>query len=405
MPHPSLENAAWLNTPAIKKLFAALLLEGDEVRAVGGAPRNHLLGAPVSDVDLAAQLPPQEIIARAEKAGIKHIPTGIDHGTITLVIDGHAYEVTSLRRDVETDGRHAIVRFGTDWLEDARRRDFTINALYVSADGTLHDPLGTGIEDIKNRRLRFIGDAETRIREDHLRSLRFYRFAAWYAAPPYDPEAITATIRQRAGLRALSAERVNAELFKLLGAPDPRAALHALYQAGLLTDIVGTAPNIALAQNLIASEQAMSKQPDPLLRLAALAIWHEGDAARLAQALRLSNKQQAALAKLSRYPLFPSPDDKAAVTEFRYRAGQEHFSQLAMLAMADRARANGPERWINMIKESEENPLPPFPLSGADLIEAGHQPGPQLGELLSRLEARWLASGMTLTRDDLLRLG
>lgn len=402
MTHPSLKDAAWLNTPAIRSLFAALLKEGDEVRAVGGAPRNHLLGTTVSDVDLATQLPPQEVIARADAAGIKHIPTGINHGTVTLVIDGHSFEVTSLREDIETDGRHAVVRFGTDWLEDARRRDFTINALYVSADGTLHDPLGTGLDNIRARRLCFIGDAETRIREDHLRSLRFYRFAALYANPPYDQEAIAATIRQRAGLRELSAERIHNELFKLLSAPDPRAALQALYQAGLLTTILATAPNITLADNLIAAEIAFKRQPDPLLRLAALAIWQEGDAARLGQRLRLSKKQQAILAKLARYPAFPDFEDEAAITAFRYRAGQELFPRLAMLAFARTNQAEA-ERWEKMISDASETPLPAFPLTGADLVAAGHKPGPELGQLLENLENCWLNSGMTLSREELLR--
>ena len=403
MTHPSLKDAAWLNTPAIRSLFAALLKEGDEVRAVGGAPRNHLLGTTVSDVDLATQLPPQEVIARAEAAGIKHIPTGIDHGTVTLVIDGHSFEVTSLREDIETDGRHAVVRFGTDWLEDARRRDFTINALYVSADGTLHDPLGTGLHDIRARRLclhRGCGNPHKGRSSTQPALLSFCgpgtptRHMIKRPSPP--PSASVA------GLRALSAERIHNELFKLLSAPDPRTALQALYQAGLLTTILATAPNITLADNLIAAEIAFKRQPDPLLRLAALAIWQEGDAARLGQRLRLSKKQQAILAKLARYPAFPAIDNEAAITAFRYRAGQELFPRLAMLAFARTNQAEA-ERWEKMISDASETPLPAFPLTGADLVAAGHKPGPELGQLLENLENCWLKSGLTLSREELLR--
>ncbi|EHS53925.1 Polynucleotide adenylyltransferase region [Rhizobium sp. PDO1-076] len=227
----------WFRTPALGRLFALLNADGGEVRVAGGAVRNGLLGLPVSDIDLATTLQPEEVIARAKAAGIKAVPTGIEHGTVTLVLDGKGYEVTTLRRDVETDGRRAQVAFGADWQEDAERRDLTINGLYAGQDGQVIDLVG-GLADIETRTVRFIGDAEQRIAEDYLRVLRFFRFFAYYGHGRPDAAGLKACARAREKLKTLSAERVWSEMKKLLSARDPGRALLWMRQSGVLGEIL-----------------------------------------------------------------------------------------------------------------------------------------------------------------------
>ncbi len=244
---PDLRQAEWLRRPATVAVFAALTAKGAEARAVGGAVRNTLMGTPVKDVDIATTALPADVMRLAAEAGLHSVPTGFEHGTVTVVAQHVPYEVTTLRRDIETFGRHARVTFTTDWAEDARRRDFTMNALYCSADGVVHDPLG-GYDDLSARRVRFIGDARARIREDYLRTLRFFRFLAQYgngAAP--DPEGLAAAIAEKAGLAGLSGERIRAELLLLLAAPGAVEAVRAMREATLLEPVLGTAGDAGAA--------------------------------------------------------------------------------------------------------------------------------------------------------------
>lgn len=396
------QTADWLTSPALKSVFALFENDGKLINIVGGAPRDHLLGLKVKDIDLATPLQPEEVMARAKAAGLTALPTGIDHGTVTIVIDGASFEITTLREDIETDGRHAIVRFGTSWLEDAKRRDFTINALYVGPDGQVNDPLGTAIADITARRLRFIGDADTRIKEDHLRALRFYRFAAHFAKPPYDQAAITATMRQRAGLRQLSRERVGAEFLKLLTAKEPRPALRIMYQTGLLTEIIGTVPNITRLNNLITSYQATPDEEEAALRLGALAIWPGCNQVPLARRLRLSNKQQAGLKLVASHTAFPDIRDEEALRYWHYREGGKSFAAHTRLAEAVARDAGEQTAWQAKRREFAQQTYPPFPLSGADILKAGLPPGPAVGEALVKLEKCWLTSGQQLTKAQLL---
>jgi tRNA nucleotidyltransferase/poly(A) polymerase len=265
-------------------------------RAVGGAVRNALVGRPVADVDIATDARPEEVTRAAEAAGLKAIPTGLAHGTVTVVAGGRPYEITTLRQDVETHGRHATVAFTDDWAEDARRRDFTLNALYCGADGTLFDPLG-GYPDLAARRVRFIGDADERIREDYLRILRFFRLTAEFAEGPADAGGLAACVRERTGLAVLSAERVRVELLRLLAAPRG-AEIGALMQDyGLLPGVLGAAPRPTLLARLAAIETVLRFAPDPVLRLAALAVEVPEDAERLRDRLRLSNDEAAKLAR------------------------------------------------------------------------------------------------------------
>ena len=276
-------------------MFAALGRDGAETRAVGGAVRNALLGLPVTEIDLATTALPEQVLELAGKAGLKAVPTGIDHGTITVIAGKTPFEVTTLRRDVETFGRHARIAYTTSWEEDAKRRDFTLNALYAGEDGTLFDPLG-GYADLVAGRVRFIGEAEDRIKEDYLRILRFFRLHAYYGKGEMDEAGLHASVKLRAGLAKLSAERVGGELKRLLVAPQAMLAVEALYDYGLLTELLGGVPRLLRFERLTAIEQANAVAADASLRLAALAIFVREDVPRLVARLRLSNAEQAVLA-------------------------------------------------------------------------------------------------------------
>jgi poly(A) polymerase len=261
----------WFLKPGLQRIFALLNADGGEARVVGGAVRNALMGMPVADIDMATTLPPQDVVERAQRAGIKAVPTGIEHGTVTLVLDGEGFEVTTLRRDVETDGRHAQVIFGTDWNEDAQRRDLTINALYADASGEVIDLVG-GLADIETRNVRFIGDAGTRIAEDYLRVLRFFRFFAHYGSGRPDADGLRASARAKDKMSTLSAERVWSEMKKLLSATDPSRALLWMRQSGVLSQVLPETEKwgIDAIHGLVAAEQALGWTPDALVRLAAI---------------------------------------------------------------------------------------------------------------------------------------
>ena len=376
-------SADWLTTTGTKAVLSALAQGGHGAWFVGGCVRNALLGAPVHDIDITTDAPPDRVIALAQAAGIKAVPTGIDHGTVTLISDHHPYEVTTLRRDLTTDGRRATVAF-TDRLElDAARRDFTMNALYADAKGAVLDPTGEGLADLAARRLRFIGPPTDRITEDYLRILRFFRFHAWYADPDggIDAEGLAACAALSDGIARLSRERVGAEIKKLLTAPNPAPAIAAMAQSGVLAQTLPGA-TAGLLPILIAVEDV---PPDPIRRLAALG----GD--DVANRLRLSNPDRHDLDVL--------------------RAGMASATGPAALAYTHGARA----AWDIMLLRAAQFATPPdsdakiqiaiganasFPIKAADLMPALQ--GPALGAALKAMETRWIASGFTLSRDDLL---
>src|SRR5580692_10298104 len=289
-----LDNAHWLKSGAIARVLALLDGEAEEARVVGGAVRNALLKLPIGEIDIATTALPAEVIRRAKAAGIKSVPTGIEHGTVTLVVDGQPFEVTTLREDVETFGRKAKVAFGRDWVRDAQRRDFTINGLSVDAGGVVHDHVG-GLDDLAARRVRFIGDPDARIAEDYLRILRFFRIHAAYGAGEPDRAGYLACIAGRAGLAGLSAERVRMEMLKLMIAPGAAAAIVAMADGGLLLPILGgiayTGPFAAMA----AAERLLGMQPYAVRRLGVLAVAVTEDARRVAMRMRLSNAETKAL--------------------------------------------------------------------------------------------------------------
>ncbi|WP_292200639.1 CCA tRNA nucleotidyltransferase, partial [Mesorhizobium sp.] len=327
--------ADWLGEKHLQKLLAALKEGGEEARVAGGAVRNALIGQPVADIDIATTTVPEDTIRRAQAAGFKTVPTGIEHGTVTAIAGGKAYEVTTLRADIETDGRRAKVIFGRDWKADAARRDFTINALYAEADGAIVDLVG-GVADIEARRLRFIGDPEARIREDYLRILRFFRFFAWYGDGRPDAEGLKACARLKDGLGRLSAERVWSELKKLLSAPDPSRALLWMRQAGVLTAVLPESEKwgIDAIHGLVRTEKGLGWDADPLLRLEAVV---PPDAARmktLAERLRFSTDEGE---RLRHWAQTVPPEPKTTETELSkrlYFGDRQGFVDRLRLALA-----------------------------------------------------------------------
>lgn len=397
---PSLEDADWLKARETRAVLDALSRDGAETRAVGGAVRNSLLGLPVTEIDLATTAVPEKVMALAEQAGLKAVPTGIDHGTITIIAGGVPFEVTTLRCDVETFGRHASVAFTTSWEEDARRRDFTLNALYADREGTVFDPLG-GLDDLVAGRVRFIGDAEERIREDYLRILRFFRVHAYYGKGELDDEGLHASVKLRAGLERLSAERVGAELKRLLIAPGAGSAVGALYDYGLLTGLLGGVPLLQRFEKLTAIEAALGLAPSAALRLAALAVFIEEDVARLAERLRLSNAEQAVLGIAATLGPDAHVPQEIEAKEFLYRLGAEAYRAHVLLAWAASGAPPDDSNWRAAYALPERWQAPSFPLRGADLTALGLK-GPDIGETLRRLERDWIAADFSLGREELL---
>ncbi|MFD1747626.1 CCA tRNA nucleotidyltransferase [Rhizobium helianthi] len=397
----------WLKDAAVQRVFELLNADGGEGRVVGGAVRNALMAIPISDIDFATTNPPEEVMARAKHAGIKAVPTGFDHGTVTLVIDGRGFEVTTLRKDVETDGRRAKVSFGRDWQEDAERRDFTINALYATADGTVID-LIDGLKDIESRTLRFIGDAASRIAEDYLRVLRFFRFFAYYGVGRPDADGLRACARAKDRLDTLSAERVWSELRKLLAAPDPSRALLWMRTSGVLTAVLPESEKwgIDAIHGLIAAEQSLGWSPDALVRLAAIIPPQAERIDSLSQRLRLSKAESEQLLKFASAPAISADTAGAALDRMLYRHGPTGILTRLKLSLAS-ARAQAVENDEQMVKAARFDALlkraqaftrPVFPIGGADVIALGVKPGPKVGEVLGRLEDSWIERNFTEDR-------
>lgn len=405
------DRAEWLGTEGLQSLLATLSANGEEARIAGGAVRNALLGEPVSDVDIATTTTPDETERRAQAAGFRTVPTGKEHGTITVLIDGQGYEVTTLRADVETNGRHARVVFGTDWTQDAERRDFTINALYATASGDVIDFVG-GLADLESRTLRFIGDANLRIQEDYLRILRFFRFFAWYGRGRPDADGLRACVRLKDGLSGLSAERVWAELKKLLSAPDPSRALLWMRQSGVLTAILPESEKwgIDAIHGLVATERDLDWPHDPVLRLEAILPPDAARMAVLSKRLRLSNADAARLASWALTPPISDKMSEAAFAKLAYRGDIQAIEDRLRLSLASaRARAaqdmaalaeaGGFSRLLRGLAEWQR---PVFPLKGGDLVALGAAQDKRLGETLRTLEDHWVDGGFQEGRDALL---
>jgi poly(A) polymerase len=381
--------------PATRAVIAALEAAGGVgcARFVGGCVRDTLLGRAGEglDIDIATPLTPDQVTKALEAAGLKAVPTGVEHGTITAVAKGRPYEITTLRRDVETDGRRAVVAFTNDWAEDASRRDFRLNALYAEPDGTLHDPTGGGIEDARAGRIIFVGDPETRIREDYLRILRFFRFYAGYGRGEADGAALAACAALKDGLLGLSGERVSKELLKLLAAPDPRAALALMQSTGVLSALLPAVDGLERVNVLVEIDA------DPELRLAALLPDDRTAVLAAAQRLRLSNAQRDRL-------LAACSDEMEVGAEMTDQAARIAIYRLGGATLADRlklawaATGGDIDTWRRLIGLSQTWTPPDFPITGADIKAAGVGEGPHVGDVRRAIEAWWLAGDFKADR-------
>jgi poly(A) polymerase len=390
-----LSDAPWLRSGPTARVLELLNGNGEEARVVGGAVRNALLKIPVADIDIATTALPAEVIRRAKAAGIKSVPTGIDHGTVTLVVDAQPFEVTTLREDTETFGRKATVAFGRDWVGDAERRDFTINGLSVDADGVVHDHVG-GLDDIAARRVRFIGDPNARIAEDYLRILRFFRIHAAYGSGAPDRAGYLACIAGRAGLATLSAERVRMEMLKLMVAEGAAGAVTAMADGGLLLPIFGGVAYTGPFAAMIAAERLLGLAPDPVRRLGALAVAVTEDARRVALRMRLSNAETKVLDSMGHRWWRLAGMDEATARRRLYRLGADRYRDRLMLAWARAGGDSDPAPWRELAALPERWSAPKFPLKAADFNARGIADGPALGQVLKLAEDAWLAADFPL---------
>lgn len=373
----------WLAAPETARVLSALA-EGAPL-FVGGCVRDALIGRPTEDLDIAVTTPPERTMELAEAAGLNAYPTGVEHGVVTVTASGRPYEVATLRRDVATDGRRAVVAFAEDPAEDARRRDFTMNALYADGTGRVLDPTGEGLVDLQARRIRFIGDPRARIEEDYLRILRFFRFHAQFGIERFDEAGVEACRELSSGLGRISRERIGAEMTKLLAAPDPGPALAAM---GPALEAAAPGADPAKIAPLVEAERRERSSPDPARRLAALGL-SPGDAA---DALRLSGETRRRLSAIE-----AACASAAEPAEAAYRWGAE-AAEDAVLFAAAAGRAPGTEWRDEIARGAAARP----PVAAADLIALGAAPGPRLGAALKEIEARWLASGLRADRATLL---
>ena len=402
---PSLAGAGWLIDPLLQRVLGALNADGGEARVAGGAVRNSLLDEPVDDIDVATTEVPARVMDLARQAGLEVHPTGVAHGTVTVVArDGpqaRAFEVTTLRVDVATFGRHAEVAFTDDWAADARRRDFTMNALYCDRSGTLFDPVG-GFPDLVARRVRFVGEPHARITEDYLRILRFFRFHARYGQGAPDREGLAACVALQEGLERLSAERIRQETLKLLVASGAVPSLRVMVETGIAGRILPTRYDLGRFGRMAEIDAARGLEADPVLRLAALCLGAPADAESLRQALRLSNAEFGRLRHLA-HAVPPTP--ALGANERRivlYRMGPQGYCDAVRLAWASDEGAFGAASWRELLDLPEHWPVPRFPVSGADLAGRGIPSGPEMGRLLTRLEDWWMAAGFPADKQGVL---
>lgn len=399
-PDPRLAGAPWLTAEHTQRVFQVLDQAGFNARAVGGTVRNTLLGEPVNDIDIAVDAAPDAVMAAARRANLKVVPTGITHGTVTIVVSGIPFEVTALRRDVSTDGRRATVAYTSDWKADAERRDFTINAIYCDRHGSLLDPVG-GLDDIAARRVRFIGNPHARIREDYLRILRFFRFSAHYAGGVLDREGLTACVEERHGLQCLSAERVHHELLRLLAAPAALSVIEQMAAQGFIADLFGNEGNVPALAALLELALPEPSANDAVLRLGALVINTPQDVPTLKARLRLSNAEANRLAAAAEaadeIAAYSSPEE---IRSLIYRRGtQAAMDGIALVwarqkAAGQVARTQQDDRTYQaMMKTAASWTAPPMPISGREIVARGIGPGPRVSVIIEAFEAWWIEAG------------
>ncbi|PWC32399.1 CCA tRNA nucleotidyltransferase [Azospirillum sp. TSO35-2] len=403
----------WMTAPESRAVFAALAAGGADARFVGGCVRDAWLGRPVKDIDIATHAPPERVMELLAAAGIRCIPTGIAHGTVTALAGGKPYEITTLRRDVETFGRHARVEFTDDWVEDAARRDLTMNALSCTPDGAMFDPFG-GLADLAAGRVRFVGEALRRIDEDVLRLLRFFRFHAHYGRGEPDAEALAACRAMAPRLPTLSGERVRGELFRLLTAPNAAMAWRLMMGQGVMVHLLPEATDTGRLERLIAIEHDLAQPdpipPDPTRRLAAVLDSDRAGALRAADALRLSNHERDRLLALVEPPVAVAPalttaEDRQALRQALYRVGDAGlFGDLLLMAAAGRDGPLTLPALRRALVVADDLPALRLPIAGRDLLALGLPRGPTIGDTLKRVEAWWIAEDFRPDRDACLAM-
>ncbi len=386
----------WAAAAPVQAVLAALAAAGSEGRFVGGCVRDHLAGRPIKDIDIATPLPPEAVMEAVARAGLKSRPTGLQHGTVTAIAEGQGFEVTTLREDVETFGRHATVAFTEDWRRDAARRDLTINALFLDNQGRLHD-FFAGAEDLKAGRVRFVGDPWQRIREDYLRILRFLRFHAYYARTPLDADGLAAASGLAEGLEIISGERKRDELLRLLAAPDPLPVLEAMRLGGILIQVLPQTRDLETLRRLV----TLAPESDSLQRLAALLPTEAGLADQLGTSLRLSNLQRRRLRAMTAAPgEGPDLEDGKVRRSLLYHHGAEALVDCGRLAAA--AQTLSPDGLGQLEREAKAWEPRKLPINGKDLEALGLPRGPKVGRFMRRLEAWWIEQDFLPARDSLL---
>jgi len=384
-----LKDRSWIDNVATARLIAALDAGGIDFRFVGGAVRDGLLGRPVSDIDVATPAKPEAVMQAVETAGLKAIATGLKHGTVTAIADRRPFEITTLRRDVETDGRHAVVAFTDDWREDAARRDFTMNALYADRDGRITDFFGGEADGLAGR-VRFIGNPGERIREDALRILRFCRFHAHYGRGRLDAEGLSAATALAAMIDRLSGERIREEIFKILRAPDPVGVWRAMIDAGVMAHVIRQAERVDDLARMTELERALKQPPDPLRRLAALTGAPTAElVAAMKGRLRLSNRDAEHFAAFAGQNRPLALVERGAFGRALYKTQPNRLRDAAMLSAVEIGRPS-PKTLTELSLFIQGWVEPHFPLTGADLQKAGVKPGPEMGRLLGELETWWI---------------
>lgn len=408
--YPNLKDRPWVRNRHVKKLFALFREAGFEARIVGGAVRNALLSRPVHEIDMAVNMPPEDVLSLGKSAGFNVVPTGLDHGTVTFIMGeapSRSVEVTSLRTDVDTDGRHADIAFTNSWESDARRRDFTMNALYCNEEGEIYDPLG-GIDDIISGKIIFIGDAQERVKEDYLRILRFFRFSAEFGQGTLDKIGLRACTKLQSGLEQLSVERIGQEFLKLLIASHAVPILQQLSNTGIYQRLMPGVCDVSILKDVIHFEAHFSLAPNPLRRLAAflLPAYKKGalSAEVVQEKLSLSSRQCRVLNRIWDFalqgPATLSSDDFG---KYIYFWGED-VSLDVMALLYGLGREKDLSLWNDFFQFNLHFKMPVFPVSGDDLIHIGYAPGPKLGAELKRLEMSWVDSNFTLPPEELLKM-
>ncbi|MDX1400878.1 MAG: CCA tRNA nucleotidyltransferase [Kiloniellales bacterium] len=403
---------AWMHTPGLVKILSALGGEDGQVRFVGGCVRDSIADRPIKDIDLATPLEPQKVAEKLTEAGVKVIPTGLKHGTVTAIAEGEVVEVTTLRVDLETFGRHAKVGFTDNWDEDAARRDFTINSMSLDPSGYLHDSFN-GLEDLKAGRIRFVGSAKTRIEEDYLRILRLFRFHASYGREALDHETLAAVASSLSGLKALSGERVAAELLRLLEVANPTSSLEDMVATGVLGEVLPEAEGLDAIKRLIELEGRKGYRPDALSRLAVLISADVQKGTRVADRLRFSNALKERLlflceatSRLSEGVTSAQHISSKGLASGELRLLLHHHGKEDLALTLALAEALNPEldreAFVKISREIEGWQPRSLPVAGRDLLAIGFKPGPEVGACLRQLEVWWLAQDPAPSKEDCL---